>query len=115
MTTYTYTLPDGSCDKPDAGGRHTATRNVMHSAESYARFPGCEQCKHCADMSCPVCFHVPGTSVFRGWDEVTDTFAVTVHHGPRGCADVPECPLCAQYAAGWCQTCKAYTRPPATQ
>jgi hypothetical protein len=109
MTTHTYRLPSGQGDHPDAEGRHTAAGNVMHSAENHKRFPGCEECKHCADTSCPVCYHVPGTSVFSGWDEVTETFAATVHHGPRGCGD-PACQLCEQYAAGWCQNCKAYTR-----
>jgi hypothetical protein len=97
-------------DKPDAEGRHTATVNVMHSAANFKRFSGCEQCRHCAETSCPACYNVPGTSVFGGWDDRTETFATAVHHSPRGCGDA-SCELCAQYAAGWCQNCEQYTRP----
>lgn len=39
-------LPDGSDDTPDATGNHTATRNVLHSAEQAARFPGCSHCAY---------------------------------------------------------------------
>lgn len=111
MTTYTYTLPSGSGDKPDADGRHTATANVMHSAASYARFPGCEQCRHIAETSCLVCYQIPATSVFGGFDEMTETFAEVTHHSPVGCEYRTECPLCQKYAAGWCQHCENYTRP----
>jgi len=107
--TYTYRLPDGSDDAPDEHGRHTKTVNVLHSAQQYQRFPGCEDCRSLAESSCPVCFNVPGTSCFGGWDERTETFATAVHHSPRGCGD-PACALCAKYAAGWCQNCQEYTR-----
>lgn len=108
---YMYTLPDGSGDTPDASGSHTATVNVMHSAESFSRFPGCEQCRSIAETSCPVCFNIPATSSFSGWNARTETFRTAVHHGPCGCGEAA-CELCRKYAAGWCQTCQAYTRPP---
>ncbi len=108
--TYLYTLPSGSGDKPDAEGRHTATVNVVHSAESYKRFPGCGRCRHIAETSCPVCYQVPATSSFSGFDEVTETFASAVHHSPSGCGELL-CRLCVMYAAGWCQHCEKYTRP----
>ena len=46
--TYTYRLPDGSVDTPDANGQHTKTANVVHSAEEYERFTGCESCQRIA-------------------------------------------------------------------
>jgi hypothetical protein len=110
MTTYAYRLPDGSKDTPDAQGCHTVTVNVLHSAEQYKRFPGCEECRCIAASSCPVCFNIPATSTFAGYDERTDRFASSVHHSPDGCGD-KSCRLCAKYAAGWCQTCAAFTRP----
>ena len=108
--TYTYRVPDGSSDTPDQHGGHTATVNVMHSARSYARFPGCTSCRSIAETSCPVCFNIPATSAYGDWDERTQTFGSAVHHGSRGCGD-PACALCARYAAGWCQNCERYTRP----
>jgi Zn finger protein HypA/HybF involved in hydrogenase expression len=49
----TYRLPDGSADQPDENGQHTATVNVLHSAEQYARFPGCPDCKSIAQSQDP--------------------------------------------------------------
>jgi hypothetical protein len=60
---YLYRLPDGSNDAPDVNGRHTATRNVMHSAELAARFPGCEDCGRIARSSCQVCGNMLAVSI----------------------------------------------------
>lgn len=106
---YAYRLPDGSRDTPDEHGNHTSTVNVLHSAEQARRFPGCEHCRALADSSCPVCFNVPSTSSFGGWDEAAQTFSRSTYHSPRGCGD-QACELCAKYAAGWCQTCGEFTR-----
>jgi hypothetical protein len=45
---YIRRLPDGNDDAPDEHGRHTRTVNVMHSADQYKRFNGCDQCKSMA-------------------------------------------------------------------
>lgn len=108
MSTYMYRLPDGSDDTPDEHGNHTKTVNVVHSAEQYARFPGCASCRRMVQSVCPVCFNIPATSEFHGWDERTETFARSVHHSPSGCGN-SSCALCAKYAAGWCQTCDDFT------
>lgn len=107
--TLLYRLPDGSDDIPDEHGNHTKTVNVLHSADQAARFPGCPACRSIAESSCPVCFHIPATSSYGGWDEASQDFTTSVHHSPSGCGN-PDCELCAKYAAGWCQTCKAFTR-----
>lgn len=112
MATYLYTMPDGSKDRPDENGNHTATANVRHSAEGYARFPGCPSCCRIAETSCPVCYHIPGATVCGGFDEVTETFASVVHHGPDGRCGNVGCGLCMMYAAGWCSNCKEFTRKP---
>lgn len=108
MTVYAYRLPDGSDDSPDLAGQHTKTVNVMHSAEQASRFPGCEHCRALAASCCLVCFNIPATSAFSGWDESRQDFAVAIHHGPRGCGNAA-CELCVKYAAGWCQTCEKFT------
>lgn len=69
---YTYRLPDGSADTPDENGMHTATVNVLHSAEQYKRFTGCGQCKLSMEMDIHY-QHV--TTHFGGWDAETETFA----------------------------------------
>lgn len=47
---FAYRLPDGSADHPDPDGNHTATVNVLHSAEQAKRFPGCASCKLVAQL-----------------------------------------------------------------
>lgn len=44
--TIHYVLPTGADDTPDANGNHTATRNVLHSADQATRFPGCPSCAY---------------------------------------------------------------------
>jgi hypothetical protein len=107
MTTYAYKVPTGKDDSPDANGNHTSTVNVLHSAERAADFPGCTRL---ARMSCPRCHNIPAMSVYGGWDAATERFSDIRDHGPKGCGHA-DCELCAKYANGWCQTCKAYTRP----
>ena len=87
MTTFTYTLPDGRNDAPDENGCHTATVNVMHSAEQLNRFPGCEDCKSCADHDIHA-QHVVG--IYGGWDPVSETFASSEIR----VTFTPGCPVC---------------------
>jgi hypothetical protein len=65
VTTYLYRLPDGSNDMPDENGRHTATKNVMHSAEQSRRFTGCEQCQRIVRLDIEACLDI---SFFSGWN-----------------------------------------------
>jgi hypothetical protein len=106
---YAYRLPRAA-DKPTADGRHSATVNVMHCAENFARFPGCGDCQRMAETSCPVCFNILSTSTFGDFDPVTETFDSHVYHSSDGCGSAA-CELCAKYQAGWCQTCGEFTRP----
>jgi hypothetical protein len=64
-TTYSYKLPDGSTDAPDAQGNHTSQVNVLHSAELAARFPGCGQCARIVLLDAHSAVHA---SIYSGWD-----------------------------------------------
>ena len=84
--TYTYRLPDGRDDTPDENGQHTATVNVMHSAEQLARFPGCKSCRSIAEHGRDS--HNAGMHGHYGdWDAATETFGTSSYHSVAECPD----------------------------